>query len=163
MVIALRRGQLQQLQGQPQIPVCPGTDGHRPARVIKRLTSIPVEGVFIALVSVACQACRHAVLSHAWASPTLWVDMVDRFRSFAAVNAALVSELVQGLTPASEANLGTKILQKHSIAELSIPGLHEPGLAAVSFAAVPGVAMCRGLPFHPCAAFCSWGLLVGSR
>ena len=58
-------GPLQQPQGQFQIPIHPGPQGHGAARIVKTLASIPIKGIAVPLVAIAGQAGWHTVLRDA--------------------------------------------------------------------------------------------------
>lgn len=71
------------------------------------MAPIPLKGVGVPLVAVAGQAGRYAVFGDAQAPPALGMDVVNRFRGFAAVDATSIGDEVKGLAPASDAQLGT--------------------------------------------------------
>ena len=119
---------MEEANGQPQITVEPGANGHGAARVVKALTAIPLEGIGVAFVSVAGEARRHTVFRDAEATAATGPDMVDGFRWLAAVDAGMPGVLVERLTPPSDAELGTEFLEEHRIA-LMHPNL--PDLAQV--------------------------------
>ena len=114
-LVVFRLGPLQQSQGKAKIAVNPGADGHGAARVVKRLAPVPLKNILIRLASVAGQASGHAIFGHAHASTTQREDMVDGLRRFAAINAAVAGVEMNRLTPASIAQLGTKIFKENRI------------------------------------------------
>ena len=52
---------LEQAQGQAQIPIHPGSDGHGASRIVKALTAVPIKHFCIGLVPIARQACRNKI------------------------------------------------------------------------------------------------------
>ena len=95
-----RLGPLQQSQGKAQIAIHPGADGHGATGIVKALMSVPLKNILIRLPAIAGQASGHAIFGDAHASATQGVDMVDGFRRFAAINAAISSVEMDRLTPA---------------------------------------------------------------
>ena len=119
---------MQEANGQPQITVEPGANGHGAARVVKALTAIPLEGIGVALVPIAGEARRDTVFSDAEAAAAAGPDMINGFRWFTAVDAGMPCVFMERLTPPSDAELGTEFLEEHRIA-LMHPNL--PDLAQV--------------------------------
>lgn len=74
------------------------------------MAAIPNEHVGVPLVAVAGQAGRHTVFGDAQAAAALGQYVINRFRALAAVNAALVGELMQRLSPASHPQLWAQVL-----------------------------------------------------
>jgi len=121
-----RLGPLQQSQGEAQITIDPGANSHSAARVIKALTPVPIKNIGVRFLSVARQASGNAIFSHAHASTTQREDMVDGLRRFATINAAVAGVEMNRLTPASIAQLGTKIFKENRI-----PAVH-PNTSAIA-------------------------------
>ena len=84
--------------------------------------------------------------------------MVDGFGAVTAVDAALVGEPVERLSPSSDAELGAEVLEENRI-----PGLHQHDSVGGSLPLVTWVSMCRRLHFRECAACCGWAPPVRSK
>jgi len=70
------------------------------------------------------------------------MDVVDRFGSVAAVNAAPLRHTVEGLAPSTRSQLRAEILKENPI-----PGLHARAPVAGSLPVAPQVSMCSSLQF----------------
>jgi hypothetical protein len=86
--------------------------------------------------------------------------MINRFRAIAAVNAALMGECVERLSPASHAKFGAQILKENRVL-----GVHPISSVVRSLPAVTGLSMYRAMLFAELdrrLAGGAWGALGGT-
>ena len=77
---------LQQSQGEAQIAIHPGPNGHGTSGVIEALTAVPVENIGVGFMTVAGQAGGDAIFGDAQSTAGTGEDVINGFRRFAAIN-----------------------------------------------------------------------------
>ena len=82
---------LQQSQGEAQVTIHPGPNGHGTSGVIEALSAIPIENIGIGFMTVAGQASGDAIFGDAQATAGTGENVINRFRRFAAINATFTS------------------------------------------------------------------------
>ena len=89
-----RSDPLQEPKRQFHVSFTPGSQGHGPAWVVEGLTAIPDKNLRISLLAIAGQAGRYTVFGDAGAASTTGMDVIDRFRLSAAIDAAMVCQVM---------------------------------------------------------------------
>ena len=82
---------LQQSQGEAQVAIHPGPNGHGTSGVIEALSAVPVENIGIRFMTVAGQASRDAIFGDAQATAGTGENVINGFRRFTAINATFAS------------------------------------------------------------------------
>ena len=91
----IRLGPLEQPKRQSKVTIHPGTNGHGAAWVVEALSPVPIKNIGVRLATIAGETSRYAVFGDTQPTFGLGVNVINRFRRFAAINATLSGKSVQ--------------------------------------------------------------------
>ena len=91
----IRLGPLQQANSKSQVAIHPGADGHGAAWIVETLSPVPIKNIGVRLPTIAGEASRYAVFGDTQPTFGLGVNVINRFRRFAAINTTFSGKTVK--------------------------------------------------------------------